>query len=137
MGRPRPRREPGLPQRSSLPNGWGVFPLWPGDALRRRLGSMSKGCPRVRPRGFRRLRCGVKVIDDPVKAQVVAAEAVRPSRASRPVAHPQARARTRNRGWLVRRMLLGADVAGLATAFFAAELIASYLDLPIDMRREG
>ena len=53
------------------------------------------------------------------------------------MAHPQARARTRNRGWLVRRMLLGADVAGLATAFFAAELIASYLDLPIDMRREG
>jgi exopolysaccharide biosynthesis polyprenyl glycosylphosphotransferase len=34
-------------------------------------------------------------------------------------------------------MLLAADLSGLAIAFLAAELLASYLRLPIDLRREG
>jgi exopolysaccharide biosynthesis polyprenyl glycosylphosphotransferase len=36
---------------------------------------------------------------------------------------PDARTKQRRRGWLVRRMLLGADVVGLVTAFVVAELL--------------
>jgi hypothetical protein len=40
--------------------------------------------------------------------------------------------RTRRRGWMIRRALLGADIVGLLVAFVASELI-----YPIQMNRAG
>jgi exopolysaccharide biosynthesis polyprenyl glycosylphosphotransferase len=42
----------------------------------------------------------------------------------------------RNRGWLVRRMLVVADLAGLVTSFIAAELVAYAAGWPVDLSRE-
>ena len=47
---------------------------------------------------------------------------------------PQTR---RARGWLVRRLLLAADLGGLLFAFVAADAIASALGMPVDIKREA
>ena len=53
-----------------------------------------------------------------------------------PVSAAPAR-RKRSRGWLVRRMLVAADVAGLTGAFVTAEVIMGVRGWPIDLRVEA